>query len=179
MDDLDFEIRGEPAPFGSPVYGEVMDFIHHEAQLLDDGELEPWLDLLDDGISYLMPVRITRARGRGDGFFDAGYYDDTKSTLVARVKRYLETDAGWVEDPPSRTRRFVTNVRVWSDGDEDRYVRANYLVLRNRLDESGYEIISAERRDLLRFVDGRLKIAKRHVYCDQAVMGSQNLAFFV
>jgi 3-phenylpropionate/cinnamic acid dioxygenase small subunit len=179
MDPLDFEIRGETVGFGSPIYNEVMDFIHHEAQLLDDGALEPWLDLLTDDVSYLMPVRITRARGQGSGFVDSGYYDDTKSMLIARVKRYLESNAAWAEDPPSRTRRFVTNVRVWLDSSSDRYVRSNYLILRNRIDEPDYEILSAERRDLLRPTDGALKLAKRHVYCDQTRLGTQNLSFFV
>ncbi|MBW2425530.1 MAG: aromatic-ring-hydroxylating dioxygenase subunit beta [Deltaproteobacteria bacterium] len=179
MNDVDFEIRGEAAPFGSREYAEVMDFVHHELQLLDDGDYEPWLDLLADDLSYLMPVRITRGRGKGSGFADAGFYDDTKPMLVARVRRYLESTAGWVEDPPSRTRRFITNVRVWRDGESDRYVRANYLILRNRLDQPDYEMVSAERRDLLRTVGGSLKLLRRHVYCDQALVGAQNLAFFV
>jgi 3-phenylpropionate/cinnamic acid dioxygenase small subunit len=156
-----------------------MDFIHHEMQLLDDGALDQWLDLLVDDVCYLMPVRTTTARGKGDGFVDAGYYDDTKASLAARVRRYLETASAWAEDPPSRSRRFVTNVRVWLDDGRDRYVRANYLILCNRLDRSDYEIISAERRDLLRHVDDELKLAKRHVYCDQALMGVQNLSFLL
>ncbi|MBW1884023.1 MAG: aromatic-ring-hydroxylating dioxygenase subunit beta [Deltaproteobacteria bacterium] len=177
MDQLDFEILGKPISFGSPDYAEVMDFIHHEVQLLDDGDLKAWIELLADDISYLMPVRITRAQGQGSGFVDAGYYDDTKPLLEARVRRFLESSAAWVEDPPARTRRFISNVRVWIDEDGDRYVRANYLILRNHMDQPDYEIISAERRDRLRHVDGALKLSKRHIYCDQTLMRGQNLAF--
>ena len=181
MNPIEFEMQGTRAPFGSPDYNEVMDFILHETELLDDGALAPWLDLLADDVSYLMPVRITRSRTRSTGsdFGEGGYYDDTKSMLVSRVKRILESSAAWVEDPPSRTRRFVTNVRVWCDGDSHRYVRSNHLVVRNRIDEPDYELLSAERRDLLRRIDGRLKVAQRHVYCDQTVLGTQNLSFFV
>jgi hypothetical protein len=47
------------------------------------------------------------------------------------------------------------------------------------MDEADFEIISAERRDLLRHVDGVLKLVRRHVYCDQALMGTQSVSFFV
>jgi len=179
MHQAEFEIRGESVGFGSPEHGEVMDFVHHEAQLLDDGALEPWLDLLAEDLTYFMPVRITRSRGEGAGFVETGYYDDTKPMLATRVRRYLDSSSAWAEDPPSRTRRFITNVRVWVDGNGDRYVRSNYLILRNRLDESDFEIVSAERRDLLRHVNGTLKLARRVVYCDQTLLSIQNLAFFV
>ncbi|MBJ22683.1 MAG: hypothetical protein CL933_25005 [Deltaproteobacteria bacterium] len=179
MNDLGFEIRGEPAPFASAPYGEVMDFLHHETQLLDDGALDEWLDLLSDDICYLMPIRTTQARTGGSGFVDAGFYDDSKPSLAARVQRYLETSSAWVEDPPSRVRRFVSNVRVWLAQDGDRYVRSNYLVLRSRLDAKEYELVSAERRDLLRPIDGGLKLLKRHIYCDQTLLGVQNLSFLL
>jgi 3-phenylpropionate/cinnamic acid dioxygenase small subunit len=178
MDDLGFKIRGVPVPFASAHYGEVMDFLHHETQLLDDDALDEWLELLSEDVSYLMPVRTTKARREGSGFVDAGYYDDTKTSLTARVKRYTETSSAWVENPPSRSRRFVSNVRVWL-ADEDRYVRSNYLVLRNRLDAKDYEMLSAERRDLLRPVGDGLKLVKRHIYCDQTLLGTQNLSFIL
>ncbi len=179
MDDLGFEIRGESVSFASAPYGEVMDFLFHESQLLDDGALNDWLELLSEDLAYLVPVRTTGARSEGSGFADAGFYDDTKSSLTARVRRYMETSSAWVEDPASRTRRFVSNVRVWLTADGDRYVRSNYLVLRNRLDDADYEMISAERRDLLRPIGASLKLVKRHVYCDHALLGTQNLSFLL
>lgn len=179
MNDVQFEIRGQYVAFGEPSYNQVVDFIHREIQMLDDEQLEDWLNLLTDDIEYFMPIRLTKGRDQGSGFSEGGYYDENKTMLGIRVKRFLESKSAWVEDPPSRTRRFISNVRLWLDDNGDHYVRSNYLVLRNRLDEEDYEMISAERRDIYREVEGQLKLAKRHIYCDQAVMGNQNLVFFL
>ena len=39
------------------------------------------------------------------------HFDEDHYTLGLRIER-LEGRHAWTEDPPSRTRRFVTNVRV-------------------------------------------------------------------
>ena len=39
------------------------------------------------------------------------YFDDDRELLEMRVKK-LEAGSAWSEDPPSRSRHFVTNVRI-------------------------------------------------------------------
>ena len=61
----------------------------------------------------MMPVRVTTARGAGfDSLADMGHFDENMYALRKRVQR-LATDHAWTEDPPSRTRHFVTNVRTF------------------------------------------------------------------
>ncbi len=91
---------------------EVTDWLNHEAQLLDDGDFQQWLELLTDDVTYQMPVRLTRERGQNPDFsFGNQSFLDDRATLELRIRR-LDTDFPWAEDPPSRTRPFLTNVRV-------------------------------------------------------------------
>jgi hypothetical protein len=53
------------------------------------------------------------------------------------------------------------------------------LLFRSRLDVRAPELISAERTDLLRTVDGELRLARRHVLVDESVLRTQNLAIFI
>src|SRR5262245_23698029 len=93
-------------------------FLIHEAELLDDGRLREWLDLLGEDIRYQIPIRITRERSAATELGDVGFHmDEDKGMLTTRIHR-LETEYAWAEDPPSRTRRYVTNVRCESAEDE-------------------------------------------------------------
>ncbi len=101
-------------------YWEVYSFLMREAELLDERREREWLEsCIADDVEYLMPVRENRERSEGVGFSDESFYfQDTRGSLELRVKR-LETEYAWAEDPPSRTRHFVTNVRV-AEGEEER-----------------------------------------------------------
>ena len=91
---------------------EVYSFLIAEAELLDQHRYRDWLALLTDDVHYQMPVRVTTGRGTETDVLGAmSHFDEDRYSLGKRVER-LETDHAWTEDPPSRTRRFVTNVRV-------------------------------------------------------------------
>jgi 3-phenylpropionate/cinnamic acid dioxygenase small subunit len=154
---------------------EVMTWLDEEAALLDDGRFEEWLGLLSQDVRYSMPVRLTRERGSGpDAHAGTPHFLEDARTLRMRVER-LKTEFAWAEDPPSRTRRFVTNVRPrpTSDGTD---VRSNLLVYRNRGEDSGAELISAERHDVLRRTPDGLRLCRREIRIDQSTLGVRNLA---
>ncbi|WP_415651149.1 aromatic-ring-hydroxylating dioxygenase subunit beta [Rhodococcus opacus] len=71
-----------------------------------------WLTFLADDIKDEVPVCVTR-EGLADWELSptSRIFDDDKDTLEVRVRR-LETDFAWAEQPPSRTRHYVTNVIV-------------------------------------------------------------------
>ncbi|MDR7510609.1 MAG: 3-phenylpropionate/cinnamic acid dioxygenase subunit beta [Armatimonadota bacterium] len=162
------------------VRGEVLEFLHHEAELLDDGRLDEWLELLTEDVSYAMPVRLTRERGQEPAVSaEMQFFQDDLATLRLRVRR-LRTDFAWAEDPPSRTRHFVANARVAPGPTPDEVdVRCNVLVYRNRGASAASDLISGERRDRLRRVGGAWKLARRVFVPDQATLGVDNLAIFV
>jgi 3-phenylpropionate/cinnamic acid dioxygenase small subunit len=99
---------------------------------------------------------------------------------MARIMRLTGTKSAWAEDPPSRTRRLVTNVRVSRTAKPNELSVTSYLlVTRSRFNFSEYDLISAERRDLLREDGESFKLARREIIVDQAVLGTPNLAIFL
>jgi PAH dioxygenase small subunit len=157
---------------------EIQNFLYHEAELLDSGKFEQWLQLLTDDITYEMPVRVTRERDRSDAPSGMAHFSEDRRTLELRVKR-LTTDFAWAENPPSRTRRFVSNIRLEPAAKSNELVVRSYLlVYRSRGSSTQVELISAERVDFLRNEEERWKLAKRTINVDQTVLGTQNLAIF-
>jgi 3-phenylpropionate/cinnamic acid dioxygenase small subunit len=167
-------------PSGSRDYWRCVDFLVDEAEALDENRLEKWLDLLDEEIDYRVPIRLTRERAAGPGFSEEGLHlFENHESLTTRVERFA-TDYAWSEDPPSRTRRFLSNFRVFSiDGTDSFRVKDNLLLYRERLAEPGSQFISAEREDDLRDHDSDLKLLRRTVLLDHAVLTTPNLGIFL
>lgn len=172
---------GARIPYGTGVYNEVMDFLIEEARLLDGDLLEEWQNGLAEDIAYTMPVRQTVLRSEGPGFDPhMGHFDDDLASIGLRVQRLVHTHSAYAEDPPSRVRRFVTNVRVHETATDGEYAAASYLLLmRNRGRASTYDFISAVRHDLLRRQPTGFKLARREVLVDLATLGTPNLAIFL
>jgi len=157
---------------------EVEEFLYYEAELLDDRRLDDWLELLTSDIHYWMPIRrTTQAKEVHLEFTKPGgmaFFDDDLDTLTLRVKR-LSVGRAWAEDPPSRTRHMISNVRVAEvDGDEIR-VKCNFHLYRTRLNSEEDSWIG-RREDVLRRVDGEFRLARRHIFLEQTVILSQNLS---
>jgi 3-phenylpropionate/cinnamic acid dioxygenase small subunit len=162
------------------LWWEMLSWLYYEAELLDEGRFDEWLDLLSDDVVYEAPVRVTRELGQGDGrSFDMQHFMDDRHTLELRVKR-LKTEHAWAEDPPSRTRRFISNVRVKSSESQDEVEVRSYLLLyRNRGDKSDADLISAERQDVWRRSADGWKLGKRLILIDQGILGTKNLGIFL
>ncbi len=157
----------------------VQDFLVREAELLDDRDFEDWLELFAPDIEYTAPVRVTRKTPNPTVIDDTPYFDENLQSLTLRVKR-LRTDVAWAEDPPSHTRRFVTNIRVRPGASDDELdVRSSLMLFRSRGDMGAYDLIVGERQDVLRAVDGELRIARRRIVFDQSSLGTKNLAVFL
>ncbi len=156
---------------------EVMAWLAHEAELLDEGRLRDWLALTTDDVRYLVPVRTTRDRGAPTPFADGGaHFDDTRYTLTKRVER-LETQYAWAEDPPSRIRHHISGIRVRAaESADELLVRSNLLFFRSRGDDNDMDdIVSADRHDVLRRIDGELRLASRTVLLDQTRLPTHNI----
>lgn len=164
---------------------EVQRFLVHEAELLDESRLAEWLDVLTDDIVYQVPVRINREQtgeSRVTGVrTDSFHLDENRDSLEMRVDR-IATGFAWAEEPPSRLRHLVGNVRVAevrdTDAGQELDVRSNVLVYRSRGDRPDHDLLSAERHDVLRRVEGGLRLARRWVVLDSTVVPTINLAFF-
>lgn len=68
-----------PLPYTDPRHQQALQFLVEEAYLLDAQDFAAWLDLLSDDIRYVMPVRVTTARGAGfDSLADMGHFDEDR-----------------------------------------------------------------------------------------------------
>ena len=115
---------------------EVERFYYDEAALLDAHRYEEWLALFSDDAHYFMPIRRTRMQRELNKEFtqpgEMAFFDDDKTLLAGRVAK-LKSGRSWAEDPPSRTRHLITNVRVVRDSGRELEVESNFHVYRTRL----------------------------------------------
>ena len=137
----------------------VEDFLYQEAALLDAWRLDEWLALFTADGRYLVP---TTDLPDGDPQKDLVFIDDDMVRLRARVER-LKSRHGHREYPSSRTRRFVTNIRI-KVADSAMVVTSSFLVYRFRLGESSPYVGWYEHR--LKRVEGELKIQHRKAVLD-------------
>lgn len=157
---------------------EVEEFLRLEAERLDDFRLKEWIEMMTEDIKYRVPVRTTREKGAED-FSDVAYhFNENFNSLKTRVERF-DSEFAWSENPPSRVRRYITNVRIHEQDDDRIRVRNNELVYRSQRDNADYDLISGYREDELAIVDGELKLAERTVYLDQTVLGTKSLSIFL
>src|ERR1700735_190669 len=135
---------------------EVERFYYDEAALLDAHRYDEWLALFTDDAHYFIPIRRTRTQREIEKEFtqpvEMAFFDDTKTLLAGRIAK-LKTGRSWAEDPPSRTRHLITNVRVVKDDGRELEVESNFHVYRTRLNSEESSWIGS-RRDLLRRVEG-------------------------
>ncbi len=148
-----------------------------EAWLLDNDGFEKWLELFDGGTRYWAPVRANVSRGEED--FDEphllAHFDESKETLELRVKR-LRTGNAHAEEPPSRTRHFVSNVRILeTEGDDRVRVGSNFIVFRSRPGREEYLFVGT-RIDWWQRQNGSWKNLERMIVFDHDVI--ENITLF-
>lgn len=157
---------------------EVEQFLYAEAALLDARQYRRWLGLLADDIHYWMPIRRTVTLADIDREFtklgDMAYFDDDRALLEVRVRK-LEAGSAWSEDPPSRSRHFVSNVRILEIAGDEITVEACFHLYRTRL-EADIDSWVGRRVDTLRRTDAGFRLAKRHLFLDQTVVQSTNMS---
>jgi biphenyl 2,3-dioxygenase beta subunit len=159
---------------------EIEQYYYAEAAMLDDRRFDEWLALFAPDAHYWMPIRRTMTNNELDKEFTApgamAFFDDDRMMLAARVKK-LDTGYSWSEDPPSRTRHLVTNVRVVQDTGDELNVHTNFHLYRTRLNSEEDNWIGS-RKDVLRRTSEGLQIVTRHIFLEQTVLLSRNLSSF-
>jgi p-cumate 2,3-dioxygenase beta subunit len=138
----------------------IEDFLYAEAALLDEWRLHEWLELLTEDATYEVPATDTPD---GDAKTTLFIIADSAERIRSRVHQLMGKFA-WAENPPSRTRRLISNVRIRDiDGNTIR-VTANFAVYRIRLELVDTYIGRYEYTLVLR--DGGLKIRQRRAILD-------------
>lgn len=166
-------------PLGSPIYNRLLETLYDEAAALDERRFDDWTGMHAEDLVYQAPIRLTRTgpnRDR-DVMRSMFHFDEDYNSIQMRTGRLQKS--AWAEDPPSRCRRFITNVRVGECENAGEYEVVSYLFLeRSRGDNPENERMTAERRDVWREVEGGYKLARREILVDQSVLGMSNFAVF-
>lgn len=171
-------------PIGLEELHAVEQFLYREARLLDDRLYIEWLGLLADDCTYLVPTRenVQAVRGkppvtREDEVTGVAYFEDDKLTLMAKALR-LGTGTAWGENPPSRTRRLVSNVEVVrGEAPEELLVYSNLVLHRSRRVDEVSQFVG-QRRDILRQTEKGLLLARRVVVLDMNICNSSHMGNF-
>lgn len=101
--------------------------------------------------------------------------DDSKLTLGIRVMRAYKMNS-WSDNPPARTRRFVSNIEAYVvDGGFE--VCSNLLLYYSRYGKDNH-LYSGRRHDRLRETADGLQIAAREVLLDTNVVTGPSVGLF-
>ncbi len=185
VDPVDVSPAEEP-PAGPPPVDpltqlEIRTWLDVESMLLDDTRrLWEWHALLNQDMTYTVPVRVTRERWSNLPDFPEGavHQADNWFTLRMRIQRLFGEHA-WAEDPPSLLRRVVSGVVVTPGEDEAHYAVRSAFILHRSRQRFSPELWAGQRFDVLRREDdGSLKLAKRVVHLDHVSLPGASLSFF-
>jgi 3-phenylpropionate/cinnamic acid dioxygenase small subunit len=179
----------EPA-FDPDLLRRVEQFYYREARLLDERLYPQWLALLSPDIRYLMPSRFVplarssaqppeRIHAVENELSDYGpdalpLREERYGHLAQRVERALKPNA-WAENPPPRTRRFVTNVEVQPLAGGAVRAFSNLQLFHSQHGRADY-LFAGQRRDRLEAADGSFRIAEREVILDSDLIRGASVA---
>ena len=180
--------HGEIATFTPPALerlilkDEVEQFLYHEAALLDERRYDEWIDLMAEDIHYFMPIRENVKFGEwdrenSDPGSEISWFDEGKEVLEGRV-RQLMTGVHWAEEPVSRIRHIISNVRVVGVHGDEIHTSDNFFVWHNRLLEEVNLFVGRRDNVLRRDPETGFKVAKRTILLDQSVLLAKVVTFF-
>jgi p-cumate 2,3-dioxygenase subunit beta len=156
-----------------PARSEVEDLLYKEAALLDEWRLEEWLEMLaEDAVYQVPPTDAPEGDARNTLFIIA----DDAVRIRSRVKQLLGKSA-WAENPHSRTRRMISNVRVLGAEGNDILVTANFIVNRMRYENVDTYVGRYDYR--LAREQGALKIRERRVILDNEALRPHGKISFI
>jgi p-cumate 2,3-dioxygenase beta subunit len=154
---------------------QVEDFLYAEAALLDEWRLDEWLALFDqERGGYYMP---TTDHPDGDHNTDLFLIADDMPKLRSRVEQLL-SGLTWAENPRSRTRHMVSNVRILDRDGDILSVTANFVVFRMRFQNID-PYIGTYHYKLIPRDDGMFTILERRVILDLEALRPHGKVSFI
>jgi 3-phenylpropionate/cinnamic acid dioxygenase small subunit len=144
-------------------------FLYQEAAMLDSRDYAAWSKILADDVRYQVFAKINRDASIGG--LEFALINETPIELKQRIDQISTPKLTHAENPPSITRRSVTNVMASRGASQNEFeVTCNVLVYRTTVDLPEGGFYSAQREDLIREVGGEFRLARRVVHLDQTVM---------
>lgn len=155
-------------------------FLATEARTLDEERYDDWLGMMDESITYKMPIPMNTYRRNRPGnstFCETFIYDENYEKLAQRAARE-DTGMVWLNDPATHHIRMVNNIESFCTDEEGVFdVRSKFTLLRARRDKD-HVSHTGTRQDLLRETDEGLKILSRMIFLPARVIVDKNLNMF-
>jgi len=155
-------------------------FLAAEARSLDEERYDDWLAMLDEGITYKMPIpdnTYRRNRKSNSSICETMIYDENFEKLKQRAARE-DTGMVWLNDPETKHIRTVTNIESFCTDEEDLYeVRSKFTLLRSRRDKDNVSH-TGTRQDFVKDTGDSFKIISRFVFLPNRVVVDKNLNMF-
>lgn len=169
---------------------QVNHFYFREARLLDERCYQQWLQLLSPQVEYIVSARhipqLDNSQRDTEAFLNRSQEfnteveppirDEKHLHLMIRVMRSLKMIA-WTENPPARTRRFVSNIEIVSEKDRKLEIFSNTLLYYSRHEHQEH-LYSYQRKDMLEQDKDDFKILRREVLLDCVVIPAASAGLF-
>ena len=153
---------------------QVEDFLYAEADLLDNWQLNEWIELFDqERGGYYIPSTDAPDSDPNHAVF---LIADDMPKLRSRVSQLL-SGITWAENPRSRTRHIVNNVRILGMDGESLLVKANFVVYRMRFQNIDPYIGTYHYKLLPK--DGAFRILERRVVLDLEALRPHGKVSFI
>ena len=121
----DARMHREPT---EPATGDdVTRLLFDESRMLDECRYDEWMDLFASECIYWVPSRFEPADPR----VETSIYLDDRRRLGDRVAA-IRTGLLHAQNPPSRTRRMLSNIERWAAADGSVRARANVVIWEHR-----------------------------------------------
>jgi len=116
------------SPLAQVTRYDVEELLYHEAELLDDWQLDTWLTLYTEDARYVIPPTDDRDADPSSALV---LIDDNRMRMRARVER-LNSRKAHREYPHSNLRHLVSNIRLEVVERDELPVRASFAIWRYR-----------------------------------------------
>ncbi len=144
-------------------------FLFREARALDNRDYEAWLGMLTDDMSYV--VRAQQMRDAEAKALTYTLIDEAGASLRSRINQMSTARLSRAENPPSLTRRLISNVEVVAaDAGGELNVISYVMAYRARgtIPQGGFYV--GQRSDLMRIAADGLRLERREVLLDHAIL---------
>lgn len=151
------------------LFVEIQRFLYREAGLLDCRDYSGWLSLVTQDIRYRVTAGV--ARDADAKPLNYAIVDEDFTGLKSRIDQISNPRLTRAENPPSMTRRVVSNVEAYHGEKQDEFDVVSYLLAyRNRpsAHEGGFYV--ALRHDTLRRGASGWTLAGRTAHLDQTLI---------
>jgi 3-phenylpropionate/trans-cinnamate dioxygenase beta subunit len=163
----------------APLFERGYEHLMEEAELLDARLYRQWHATLDPAIHYSAYAHLVRMQGE-EVPLGPPLFLENHASLRTRCEQLTTPGLSVSDNPPAPTRHFVTNVRLrTSDAPDTCRVDSYVLVYRTRGTDLPPFFLSALREDEFTVTPDALRLRRRRVRCDDAVITSRSLSFFL